>query len=134
MAGKEAFTALGLERSGGRGDLRRERAHLGVDAGGVRTGAAVTPGDDADLDPGVVVVPAEHRATGVALAGVDPAGGEVARADLGARDEVGVAAALGAAGAVRDERDGRLEQVPLLAAALGRRTPAGHGERAGVVG
>src|SRR3954452_22372069 len=114
MSLRVPLTAFGLERSGGRGDLRRERAHLGVDAGSVRPGAAVTPADDADLDPGVVVVPAEHRAAGVALAGVDSARGQVARADLGARDQVGVAAALRGAGGVVDERDGRLEQVPLL--------------------
>src|SRR6185312_13990471 len=67
-------------RRGG-GDRRGEVAHLRVDARVVGSGATVAPADDADLDPRVGGVAAEHRATRVALAGVRTAAG-VAGADL----------------------------------------------------
>src|SRR4051812_34006638 len=84
-----------------RGDGGGEGRDLAVDAGRVGAGAAYAPADDADLDPGVGAVLAEHRTAGVALTGVRAAGG-VAGADLVARDEPAVAA-VRAAGGVADE-------------------------------
>src|SRR4051812_8077850 len=96
----------------GLANLVAERGDLGVYARIPVPGAAEPPAHDADLDPLAGRVPADHRAAGVALAGVDAA---LAGADRLGRDQLDAGLlVLGRAGAVGDGGHGRVVQSPFL--------------------
>src|SRR3954471_16386637 len=66
-----ATPVTSAESADGLANVVEKCGDLGVDAGIAVPGAAEPPAHDADLDPHAGRVPADHRATGVALAGVD---------------------------------------------------------------